>query len=488
MYLHWFLYKASGITYFFTSSLTSYYSNITNTIIITMSTKRSADETTDATTDVVDQQQTNGSDDSHKKQKSEVARTSSKLEKLAQVKKDLDVKEWSSNVTLEELLTSLLDKSERDAFFVADIATIIKQYQKWIKHLPHVTPYYAVKCNPTQGVLKVLEALGTSFDCASRNEIETVLNLGVDPSRIIYANPCKQISALKFARLHNVKMMTFDNVSELEKIEKFFPEAELVLRIAPDDSKSLMRFGTKFGVHIDDCSDLLEMAKEMNLKVVGVSFHVGSGCFDASAYDAALEMVKSVFDMAKTHGMTLNLVDIGGGFTGSDDVMFGKFTDAIRNKTKELFAPDVRIIAEPGRYFAAMSHVLAVTVISKRIIKQEDNRQHPRRTSNNLRQYNYYLADGVYGSFNNIQFDHAKPTPCLLKPSHKQPTPCTLFGPTCDSIDVIARDTQIPELKIGDWLYFKDMGAYTMASASSFNGFVPPPIYYYCSEIDTSDL
>lgn len=120
------------------------------------------------------------------------------------------------------------------------------------------------------GMLKTLESFGCCFDCASKGEIESVLSLGVDPSRIIYANPCKQISALRFAREKGVNLMTFDNVSELEKIEKYFPEAKLVMRIAPDDSHSLMRFGTKFGVHPDDCSDLLEMALEMKLEVVGV--------------------------------------------------------------------------------------------------------------------------------------------------------------------------------------------------------------------------
>ncbi|KYR00772.1 group IV decarboxylase [Tieghemostelium lacteum] len=439
------------------------------------------DETTNGTTTTNETTENNGTVEKKFK-------VSNIQEKLQSIKKELDVKPWAPEVSIQELITSLLDKNDRDAFFVADIGVIMKQWQKWKKHLPNVTPFYAVKCNPTVGILKVLEALGSSFDCASRTEIETVLNLGVDPTRIIYANPCKQISALKFARTNNVKLMTFDNVSELEKIEKFFPEAELVLRIAPDDSKALMRFGTKFGVHIDDCADLLEMAKEMNLKVVGVSFHVGSGCFDAVAYDSALTMVKKVFDMAKNLGMELKLVDVGGGFSGSNDEMFGKFTTVIREKTAELFDSSVRIIAEPGRYFAASSHTLAVTVISKRIVKLEDNRQHPRRTSNNMRQYNYYLADGVYGSFNNIQFDHAKPTPLLLKPTPKQPTPCTLFGPTCDSIDVIARDIQVPELKIGDWLYFAEMGAYTTASASSFNGFCPPPVYYYCSPVDEDQL
>lgn len=402
-------------------------------------------------------------------------------EKFSKIKEELKSQPWKEGVTVQELIGEIVGKAETDAFFIADLGVIVKQYQRWKSALPDVQPFYAVKCNPSIGMLKTLESLGSSFDCASKGEIELVLGLGVDPSRIIYANPCKQISALKFAREHGVDLMTFDNVAELEKIEKFFPEARLVMRIAPDDSHSLMRFGTKFGVHPDDCSDLLEMAQEMKLKVVGVSFHVGSGCFNEVAYSTALTMVRKVFDDAKKLGIELELVDIGGGFSGSDAELFNRFTNTIKEKKAELFAPNVKFISEPGRYFAAASHTLTVVVISKRVIKQEDNRQHPRRTSNNRRQYNYYLADGVYGSFNNIQNDHAHPQANLLKPSTRPPTTCTLFGPTCDSIDVIAREIQLPELQMGDWVYFPDMGAYTMAAASTFNGFATPPVYYYSS-------
>jgi len=404
-------------------------------------------------------------------------------EKFEHVKKELNAGPWPTGNTFQDVVADTIGngKVDTDAFFVADLGVVVKQFIKWNQYLPDVTPFYAVKCNPTMGMLKTLESLGCCFDCASKGEIESVLSLGVDPSRIIYANPCKQISALRFAREKGVNLMTFDNVSELEKIEKYFPEAKLVMRIAPDDSHSLMRFGTKFGVHPDDCSDLLEMALEMKLEVVGVSFHVGSGCFNEVAYDSALTLVRKVFDDAQKLGVSLKLVDIGGGFSGSDHEMFVRFANVIKTKRTELFGPGVRFIAEPGRYFAAASHTLAITVISKRVLKQEDNRQHPRRTSRNSRHYNYYLADGVYGSFNNIQNDHATPRPHLVKPVSRPPTTCTLFGPTCDSIDVIARDIQLPELKIGDWVYFPEMGAYTMAAASSFNGFAPPPIQYFSS-------
>eukprot|EP01112_Ceratiomyxa_fruticulosa_P024313 TRINITY_DN988_c0_g2_i1.p1 TRINITY_DN988_c0_g2~~TRINITY_DN988_c0_g2_i1.p1 ORF type:complete len:473 (-),score=111.28 TRINITY_DN988_c0_g2_i1:202-1620(-) len=402
---------------------------------------------------------------------------------LQRVMKELNCQAWPAGQTIQQVITGLVEeaKATTDAFFVADISVIIRQYEKWLKHLPEVRPYYAVKCNPSLGMVKTLEALGTSFDCASKGEIELVLGLGVSPDRIIYANPCKQISALKYAREHGVALMTFDNMSELDKIEKYYPEAKLIMRIAPDDSHSLMRFGTKFGVHPADCQDLLEIAHDMNLNVVGVSFHVGSGCFNEIAYDSALTLVRQVFDQAKALGQHLSIVDIGGGFSGSDEEMFVKFANVIKTKSAELFSPDTLIIAEPGRYFASMSHTLAVTVISKRVMKQEDSRQHPKRTSNNRRHYNYYIADGVYGSFNNINNDHAHPKAHLVRVSAQPPTPCTLFGPTCDSIDVIARDIQLPELRIGDWLYFPEMGAYTMAASSSFNGFAPPPTYYFRS-------
>src|ERR1700710_2792405 len=92
----------------------------------------------------------------------------------------------------------------------------------------------AVKCNPDPMVIKMLAALGTGFDCASKTEIEQVLALGVDPSCIIYANPCKQRSFIRYSQKHSVKKMTFDNAEELYKIKALFPDCELVLRILTD--------------------------------------------------------------------------------------------------------------------------------------------------------------------------------------------------------------------------------------------------------------
>lgn len=130
--------------------------------------------------------------------------------------------------------------------------------------------FLAVKCNPDPMVVKMLAALGTGFDCASKAEIEQVLNLGVEPSRIIYANPCKQRSFIRYSQKHNVRKMTFDNAEELYKIKALYPEAELVLRILTDDSNSLCQLGLKFGAPLETTGRLLRLARELNLNVIGV--------------------------------------------------------------------------------------------------------------------------------------------------------------------------------------------------------------------------
>ena len=107
--------------------------------------------------------------------------------------------------------------------------------------------FLAVKCNPDPQLLRLLASLGTGFDCASKTEIEQVLNLGVSPERVIYAQPCKTNSYVRYVANAGVRQMTFDNADELRKIAKLFPEAELFLRIHTDDSSSLCRLSLKFG-------------------------------------------------------------------------------------------------------------------------------------------------------------------------------------------------------------------------------------------------
>jgi ornithine decarboxylase len=334
--------------------------------------------------------------------------------------------------------------------------------------------------------------LGNGFDCASKSEIELALQAGIEPSRIIYAQPCKTKSYLRFAAEVGVKQMTFDNADELYKIKATFPDAELYLRILTDDSTSLCRLSMKFGASLDVARQLLELAHQLELKVVGVSFHVGSGAEDPTAFLKAVQDARLVFDQAEEVGHELHTLDVGGGFCQSS---FEKFAGILSDALDSYFPPHIRIIAEPGRYYVASAFTLAANVIARRDVPDPLD---PSRDA-----YMLYLNDGVYGNFSNIIFDHQHPVAQVLTRAADQPAdrgspnPATsesisysIWGPTCDGIDVISERIDLPGLlNPGDWLYFEDMGAYTKCSATRFNGFSDNhEVIYISSETGASAL
>ncbi|EIE86937.1 hypothetical protein G6F46_004087 [Rhizopus delemar] len=374
------------------------------------------------------------------------------------------------------------DTDQENAFFIGDLGEVFRQHLRWKALLPRIEPFFAVKCNPDPMVVKLLASLGLGFDCASKSEIQQVLDTGVEPSRIIYANPCKQASFIRYAAQQNVSRMTFDNAEELYKIKKLYPDAELVLRILTDDSNSLCQLGLKFGAPLDTVESLLKTAKELDLNVVGVSFHVGSGCLDASAFGDAILRARRVFDQGEQMGFNFTLLDVGGGFPGNDvkdGITFEKIAAILGPMVDTLFPPEIRVIAEPGRYYVASAFTICANVIGRRTIapKSEHERQ----------QFMYYINDGMYGSFNCILFDHQVVYPKVLVKNdsfvygqqiQEEHFECSVWGPTCDSIDCLNKSTKLPMLEAGDWIYYENMGAYTICAASQFNGFRKSDVIY----------
>ncbi|CEJ89725.1 Putative Ornithine decarboxylase [[Torrubiella] hemipterigena] len=382
----------------------------------------------------------------------------------------------------------LCEPGDEDTFFVADLGEVYRQHLRWKKNLPRIRPFYAVKCNPDPQVLRLLSELGTGFDCASKTEIEQVLAMGTTPDRIIYAQPCKTNSYVRYVKAAGVKQMTFDNADELYKIAKLFPGAELFLRIMTDDSSSLCRLSMKFGAAMDTTNSLLALAKELGLQVVGVSFHVGSGASDPMAFYGAVRDAHTVFEEARAHGFNLRTLDVGGGFTGDT---FEQMASVLNAALDEFFpaGSNIDIIAEPGRYYVATAFTIACNVIARRTVEDP---------SLNGKGYMVYVNDGVYGNFSSIMFDHQHPVPNILRTAgqtmYNLPAarPCaagdgleySIWGPTCDGIDRISESVHFKSVvDVGDWFYFEDMGAYTKCSATQFNGFSNAhDCIYVCSE------
>ena len=378
---------------------------------------------------------------------------------------------------------------ENASFLVTNLVPIVNQFNQWKQELPMVEPFYAVKCNPDPVIVRLLASMGCSFDCATMGEIDLVLNglgdesfklKGKASSSIVYANPAKMEHMLRFAIDNKVKMTVFDGEDELKKIAAIpgGHQMELLLRLTTDDKSSICRFSKKFGCPVAEAPRLLELAKSLGLRVAGVSFHVGSGCGDAAAYVTALEHARSVFETAARMGMRpMTIVDVGGGFPGDKSgyggggmPSFQALAAAIRQGIQLFDGLGVRFIAEPGRYFVSASTVIATKIYGR---KGGDNAYQA-----------LYVDDGVYGSFNNVVYDHATPVPhrLALSPAAEGDIPSAVFGPTCDGLDQMCtlEGTVLPRCHVGDWLYWPDNGAYTHTASFVFNGYTHVPTKTYC--------
>ncbi|KAF1391127.1 hypothetical protein PFLUV_G00038650 [Perca fluviatilis] len=356
---------------------------------------------------------------------------------------DIDILENGRTVkdVIDNKIKELGSMDNEEPFYVANLDSVYKRHLRWLTSLPRVKPFYAVKCNNTAAVLRMMRALDTGFDCASKAEIQMALSLGVTPDNIIYAHTTKPLSHIKYACAHGVDMMTFDSEDELLKVSCCHAKAKLVLRTAVDDSKSLLKLSSKFGARLVSVGKLLERAGELGLDVIGVSFHVGSGCTEGSTFKQAIADARHVFDIA--------------------------FSEVINGALDEFFPPDsgVQIIAEPGRYYVESAFTLAANVIAKRIVS-DDVDEHSDCQENSPGRMMYYLNDGVFGSLSCIVHDPAHPNcePYLHRvvESSERRYRSVIWGPTCDSFDKVIDNYWIPELRVGDWLLLDNMGAYSL--------------------------
>lgn len=459
----------------------------------------------------------------------------------------------SDNRTMASIVSELCQEKAQmedyEPFYVVDASRIEQQYSQWRNGLPRVHPFYAMKCNNHEVMLRSILSLGGGFDCASLEEIKTVQKLlesfvfeegekgAVEEKQkairswlgenVIYANPCKPPSHIKYAQEQGVHLTTFDSEEELYKLKKLWPAAQLVLRIIVDDSNSICQFSSKFGCPMVNVEHLVSLCRDLGLQLVGVSFHVGSGCLNASSFVSAVTDARHVFDLAKEkYGFELSLLDIGGGFPGNSDagISFPEIAKGIGGLLDQLFPEEsgVRLIGEPGRYFAAGVFHLACNIFSKKkraTVKVEEEATEE--------EFVYYINDGVYQSFNCLYFDHHKVSSANMLPirinskktaanaerlhhpgylsvvdgdvvqstlvssdedEREKYFKTCIFGPTCDSMDKVCDNVQLPQMNVGDWLYFPEFGAYTLSASSSFNGFGTQNFHYVWRDISSASF
>jgi len=358
--------------------------------------------------------------------------------------------------------------------FVIDHDRIRQNYREFKDLLPFIQVYYAVKANSTPEIVQTLYRMGCSFDVASMPEFMIVYeNIKDMPDaerqdwiwdKIIYANTIKPVETLQALDQYK-PLVTFDNSEELKKIRQYAPHAGLVLRIRVPNTGSMVELSSKFGAHPGEAVDLIAAAFAAGLVVEGLSFHVGSQCTNFENYVQALNIASNIIKEAESRmGQRIRILDIGGGFP----VKYHRGVRSLKTLTKRLdaeikrlFPPDMEILAEPGRYLVANSCTLVAKVIGKAF---RDGKPC------------YYINDGIYHTYSGQIFDHCLYPVLAFREGEKQIS--AVFGPTCDAFDTITLSAELPELEIGDLVYSENMGAYTIASSTFFNGFPPAKIVH----------
>ncbi|WP_417869221.1 type III PLP-dependent enzyme [Vibrio furnissii] len=339
-----------------------------------------------------------------------------------------------------------------------DCDIVRQQYRALSAALPNVTLHFALKPLPHPVVVRTLLQEGASFDLATTGEVELVAQEGVPAERTIHTHPIKRDADIRDALAYGCNVFVVDNLNELAKFKAYRDEVELLVRLSFRNSEAFADLSKKFGCSPEQAVNIIEMAKEWNIRIKGLSFHVGSQTTNPQKYVEAIRTCKGVMEEVVARGLpALSTLDIGGGFpvNYTKQVMpIDQFCLPINEALAEL-PETVQVIAEPGRFIVAQCMMSVASVMGQ---TERDG------------QMWYYLDDGVYGSFSGLIFDDAQYPLVTLKQEGER-VPSVLAGPTCDSIDVIAEDILLPKLDNGDLIVGRMMGAYTSATATDFNFF-----------------
>ena len=372
----------------------------------------------------------------------------------------------------KSLLQSMVRKHGTPVVII-DHDVIRQNYASFKKHLPKVQAYYAVKANAEPAIVRTLYRAGASFDVASLPEFMLVYeNIKHLPAKqqqdfiwdkIIYANPTKPRETLQALDQYK-PLVTYDNLTELKKIKQHAPRAGVVLRLRVPNTGSMVELSSKFGCDPGEAVDLILAAFKMGLVVEGLSFHVGSQCTNFENFVQALDMAAAVMKEAKSRGHEIKILDIGGGFPAPYNEHVKPFSELARKINAEinrLFPENIEILAEPGRFLVATAATSVARIIGKAV-----------RDGKTC----YYIDDSVYHTFSGIIFDHCQYHLRALKKGKTEV--CAVFGQTCDALDTISLSEELPRLEIDDLVYSENIGAYSNASATWFNGFPPAKVVH----------
>ena len=361
--------------------------------------------------------------------------------------------------------------SYKTPFFFTSRGALRKNYRTYTGLFDNSEIYYALKANSDPKILTYLNELGSGFEAASAYEIDLLLKLGVDPAKITYGTSIKPAEHIDSAYKAGIQCFAADSKEEIAKLALYAPGARVFIRTIVDDGGSVFTMSERFGAPASKVKDIALYAHGLDLKLYGLSFYVGSQAAHADMWAKGIYTVKPIIEDLLEEGVSLEVLNIGGGFpvhydNHQDAPELREIVVEVHNALHALpYMP--RVMMEPGRGMVATSTVLVSEVVAR---------------SNRGDKPWLCLDAGIYNALFEAMLHQGStryPVHMVNPPTDPVETQkFTLAGPTGDSLDIIARDVELPAyIDIGDKLIFEHAGAYTIAMASRFNGFPEPPLY-----------
>uniref|UniRef100_A0A0N4U8K2 Ornithine decarboxylase n=1 Tax=Dracunculus medinensis TaxID=318479 RepID=A0A0N4U8K2_DRAME len=371
-------------------------------------------------------------------------------------------------------------QADNGSFFVMDVGRIDELMQYWCISLPRVQPFYALQCNSDPVLLHLLAHYPNfGFFCASGDDVEKALDLiGID--RIIYGNPLWTRRNVCKAKEYGLQCLICQSENDLMRVKAFHPDANVILRVCIGPVENRLRIGCDL---IDEAPLLIELCSKINIHLVGIGFSVCVGNLSLGLYAYAIAQCRRLFDLAAEFGILLNILDIGD-FPSTDmstGLSFNQISEIINSALFQYFPDDhfvnLRIIAEPGRYFASSAFALVTNVIGTYITRAS------LLTNTEIDVDEvvivYKTNDGIYKSFGCILAEDCEPH---CEPLHDDETQVityvSIIGNTVEN-EVLQPITRLKSLKVGDWLLWNNMGAYTMYNRDKNCRNSLPVVHYF---------
>ncbi len=377
-------------------------------------------------------------------------------------------------------LKSICEKVETP-FYLYDVNYILKKYDLLKEIFPYeqLKIFYALKANYNPHILSIMKDYGFYLDTVSPSEVILAIKLGYDRDKIMFTANNMTDKDMQIVKEQGV-LFNIDSLSRLETFAKMYPKESICLRINPNvvagENAKVQTGGdlSKFGILLEDVVKAVAIAKEYNVKIIGLHAHTGSGISNTRK---VYESMKNLLGVAESEMFPdLEFIDFGGGFKVSyepgqkniDYVKFGSKCVSIFKNYCEKSGKRLDLCFEPGKFIVADSGCMILKVNT---VKNNKGRLIVGTNSG----FPHLIRPVLYGAYHHI-INISNPTGEVKK--------YDIYGNICESGDCFAIQREIQEIRIGDYIAIMNAGAYCRSMASEYNlRPLPTECYIYNDEL-----